>query len=188
VNAEVWNGAIRVSKVDQGAELIANEGEIIVEQVSGPVSTENLRGRQRFAEIFGDLAAQAVEGDLDFDLISSQILKARAVRGDIKGRRLRVAKLSAYAVHGDIMLQSEELSAGGEYKVSSRKGRVELHLPRSGPAVVFTARSKARPVLPAEWRVDRDQNGRWIGGGGQGAQPANLQLRADTKQITIRRF
>jgi hypothetical protein len=187
VSAESWNGAITVSKVDQGAELIANEGEITVRQVSGPVSTESLRGRQVFAEIFGDLAAQAVEGDLDFDLVRGRNLRARAVRGDIVGRRVHVDNLSVFAVHGSVVLDAE-LVAGGRYSVSSRKGSVELRLAKGGPEVALVARTAHRPRLPPEWRMHRDQNGRWVGESGQGAQPANLQLRSDTKKITIKRF
>lgn len=186
VSAVVWNGGLQVTKLDQGAELFANEGDIVVRQVSGPVNAENLRGRQRFAEIFGDLAAQVIEGDLDFDVISGDALHASAVRGQVVGRRVRVRDLKVRTVHGDVKLEAE-LAAGGRYRVSSRNGSIEFRY-RDGPKVLLTASSRDKPRLGEEWQAKRDGLGRWVGSHGQGLEPAHLELRADTKTILVRHF
>ena len=64
VDAEIWKGNLEVSKVDNGARLLVDKGQIKVKQVSGRVVSAMRKGDQNFAEVFGELDTRSIEGDL----------------------------------------------------------------------------------------------------------------------------
>ncbi|MFH0899108.1 MAG: DUF4097 family beta strand repeat-containing protein [Pseudomonadota bacterium] len=161
VSVKVWNGAVSVSGLSRGATLLANDADITVTDVKGPVATSNLRGRQRLIAVSGDVAADNAHGDLALDEISGQSLAARAHDGTVVATRVRSRRVEIRTTFGSILFQGE-LLAGGRYDLRSYRGNVEARLPRD-TAFVISASSRDGTVAS---RLDlRDAQSQRVGEG-----------------------
>ncbi len=188
VDAEIWNGQLLVSKIDNGATLSADEGRIEVKQVSGVVEADMRHGEQAFAELFGELYARGIEGSLDMNAVSGKRLEANLVRGRIAGTGLKVANMKIRSVFGDVDLSSE-FAAGGSYRISSRKGNVSIRFHGRAPVGLKVLALKA--MLATELEPSADGEKRWLahfGARTAKAVPANLEISAPAGTVVVRHF
>lgn len=188
VDAEIWNGELLVSNVDNGASLVADKGRIAVKQVSGAVAADLRLGDQVFAELLGDLRAHGIEGTLDLNTVRGKVLEASIVRGGIVGAKLKFKQIQVRSVFGDIDL-SAELMPGGSYKIASRMGNVSIRF--SGPSAVAVSVGASKVTLASEMSPRHDGQHRWYAYYGQRSAkivPAELELQAPTGTVLVRHF
>ena len=187
VDAEIWNGTLEVSKVDNGARLLVDEGRIDVRHVSGQVVSAMRKGEQAFAEVFGELDTRSVEGDMRLHTISGKRLVANLVRGTIEGQRLQVEEMQVRSVYGDIELMAE-LLPGGHYVVASRRGNVSLRFHGQTPVAV-SIRAKSAMIGPGI-HSSKKREGHWQGhfGKRQAVRPAQLELRSSAGTVLVKHF
>lgn len=187
VRAQVWNGAVRVESVDNGARLGANEGTIHVHQVSGPVVTHIAHGRQELAEIFGEVDAVGVEGDLDLETVRGDRLAASVHRGRVSGRAIHVKELEVRTIRGSIRLEGV-LVAGGRYRVQSLRGNIELRFSDGTSARVVARARRGEARLPERFRPRPADGGGIVGLYGTDRSPADVQLSTAVGHITVAQF
>src|SRR5262249_37653752 len=77
IQARAWNGKLGVTGTENGATLLAHDGDIVVSNVKGPVTTTSMRGQQRLTGVRGVVSADDTFGDLALDEISGEALAAR---------------------------------------------------------------------------------------------------------------
>jgi hypothetical protein len=183
VEARAWNGKLGVTGVDNGATLAAHDGDIVVSNVKGPVTTLSTRGRQRLTGVAGVVSADDVYGDLALDTISGEALAARVHRGTVTATRIRSRAVSITTTFGDIELRGE-LLAGGRYELRSYHGNVAVHTP--GPFTV-DASSRDGTIAPeVELReAQRPEVGRLVGSFGVGERPASLVLSSTVGRVVF---
>jgi hypothetical protein len=70
IQARAWNGKLAVTGTEHGATLLAHDGDIVVSNVKGPVTTTSMRGRQHLSDVNGVVSADDTFGDLALDQIS----------------------------------------------------------------------------------------------------------------------
>jgi hypothetical protein len=190
VRAQVWKGRVGVKGVDNGAELVTDEGDIDVTEVSGTVTTQSGHGRHKFAQVYGAVDAQAVDGDMDLDLVRGDRLAAVVHVGDIVGRRIRVRDLSVRIVRGSVRLEGEAV-AGGHYSVASYWGNVEVKFSSKGPMRVRALARAGQIHLPARFQRRR-MEGSFVTGYASGTagsrDPAEIELRTRVGMITLAEF
>ena len=187
IRAQVWKGRVAVKGVDNGAELVTDVGDIDVTQVSGSVSTQSGQGKHTFAQVYGAVDAQALEGDMELDLVRGARLAALVQSGNVIGRRLRVRDLSVHITRGSVRLEGEAV-AGGHYSVASYWGNVEVKF-SNRTAMRVRARSRTGEVaLPARFRRHRGDGGLVTGYAGGGRLPAEIDLRTRVGMITLAEF
>ncbi|HKE13928.1 MAG TPA: hypothetical protein VKB80_03610 [Kofleriaceae bacterium] len=190
VRAQVWKGRVGVKGVDNGAELVTDEGDIDVTEVSGSVTTQSGHGRHTFAQVYGAVDAQAVDGDMDLDLVRGDRLAAVVHMGDIIGRRIRVRDLSVRIVRGSVRLEGEAV-AGGHYSVASYWGNVEVKFSSKGPMRVRAMARAGEIHLPARFQRRR-MEGSFVTGYASGTagirEPAEFELRTHIGMITLAEF
>ncbi|WP_428262931.1 hypothetical protein [Haliangium sp.] len=184
VRAQVWNGHLAMAGMENGAELLANEGPIQVHNASGTIVTDAAAGDQQFVEIFGELDARVISGDMDLDTVRGQRLAANVHQGRIDGRRVEVRDVWVTVIRGDVRLRGRAVP-GGRYRLGSYRGDVELALTTAGP-VSLRAHARAGTIsLPAGMRrspgrVEGSVLGYWPGGS---EQPAAVELRSRVGNI-----
>jgi hypothetical protein len=191
VQAEAWKGKLAVKGVDNGAELVTDDGDIDVTQVSGNVSTESAHGHHSFAEIYGAIDARAVQGDLDLDLVRGDHLAAVVQLGHVVAHRLRVRDLSVRITRGDAVIEGEAIP-GGHYQIASYWGNVQVKLRGKTPVRIAANTRSGSVSLPArlrrrETRAFGDSE-RVTGSLGNGRSPADLDLRTRVGSITVAEF
>lgn len=187
VNAQVWNGQLQIARVDNGAELIVNKGSVDVSQVSGSVRSEVRKGRQAFVELFGELHARGLDGDLTLNTVQGKRLAISLVKGSIHGEKIKVMNMQIAAVFGDVDLVAE-LVSGGRYDVASRRGDVEL-LFYGEASVDMSVRAK-KALLGPELRANGEE-GQWYGYYGvreEVVRPSHLRLSAPTGTVLVKHF
>jgi hypothetical protein len=189
VRAQVWKGRVEVKGVDNGAELATDDGDIDVSQVSGAVSTQSGHGRHTFAQIYGAVNAQAVDGDMDLDLVRGDRLDAIMNEGNLTGRRLRVRDLSVRITRGNVRLEGEAMP-GGRYAVASYWGNIEVRFSGKLPLRVLARARFGAVNLPARFRLRRNAAGLVTGHavGVAGRVSAELDLRTRVGMITLAEF
>jgi hypothetical protein len=187
VQARVWKGRIAIKGVDAGAELVAVDGDIDVEQVSGSVSTESNHGRHSFAQVFGAIDAHATEGDLDLDVVRGERLAAVVQKGGVVGKRIRVRDVSIRVTRGNVDLEGEAM-AGGHYQIASYWGDVQVRLGRKVPLRLRAHARSGLVSLPGRFRRRDGADGVVTGYAGSGRSPADLDLRTRVGSITVAEF
>ncbi len=188
VRAQVWKGRVEVKRVDNGAELVTDEGDIDVTQVSGTVTTQTGHGRHTFAQVYGAVDAQAVDGSMDLDLVRGDRLAAVVHVGNVTARRIRVRDVSVRITRGSARLEGEAV-AGGRYAVAAYQGNVEVRFSTRAP-MRLRARARGGQVnLPARFRRRYGPGGIVIGyAAGTGRSAAELDLRTRIGVITLAEF
>lgn len=192
IHAQLWKGELQVSKVDNGANLKVDKGSIDVKQVSGRVVSHMRRGDQAFSQLFGDLQAQGIEGELGMHDIQAKQLHASLVRGKITGRNLKSKDLQLRNVFGDIDLEAR-FTPGGKYLVVSRKGKVTVAF-RGDTLVAMT-------VVSPEASIDSALAPKRLGtslweahfgmqkGQAKGrVRPAHLEIRSSSGSVALKHF
>ncbi|HWM88698.1 MAG TPA: hypothetical protein VNO33_22765 [Kofleriaceae bacterium] len=191
VRAQVWRGRVEVKGVDNGADLVTDQGDIDVSQVSGAVSTQSGHGRHTFAQVYGAVDAQSVDGDMDLDLVRGDRLAAVVHMGNVSARRIRVRDLSVRITRGSARLEAEAL-AGGRYAVASYWGDVEVKFGGKAPLRVRARTRSGEVVLPSRFRRRKVEggfvSGYAAGSSGSGRVPAEVELRTRVGMITLAEF
>lgn len=187
VRAQVWKGRLEVKRVDNGAELVTDEGDIDVSQVSGTVTTQSGHGRHTFAQVYGAVDAQAVDGSMDLDLVRGDRLDAVVYMGDVIARRMRVRDVSVRVTRGSARFEGEAV-AGGRYAVASYWGNVEVRFSTKAPMRLRARARGGQVTLPARFRR-RYGSGLVTGyASGSGRIPVELDLRTRFGMITLAEF
>ncbi|MBL4637241.1 MAG: hypothetical protein JKY56_25525 [Kofleriaceae bacterium] len=192
VRAQLWNGVLDVSKVDNGASLRVDSGHIKVENVSGLVTSHIRRGDQLFAQLFGDLEAQGIEGKLNMDGVRGKLLRASLVRGSIVGRNINSRDMEVRNVLGDIDLEAQFVP-GGKYLIVSRRGNVSVRF--RGQAVVTMTLSAPRVVVDDSLSPKKFGQSRWRAHfgmrqseSGRRVRPAQLEVRSSSGSVAVKHF
>lgn len=182
VRGQVWNDRLEVQRMENGAELTANDGAIVVENVTGKVVTQSSAGKQNLSDIYGSVDAQAMAGDVELVIVHGKRLMARAHDGAIEGRQIRVQEMSLRTTTGDIRLEGFAV-AGGRYSIASYRGNIDVKLGHAGPLAVL-ARSNRRITLPSRLTARADDSGALVGTlsaaipTAKDALPAVIELRS----------
>jgi len=182
VRGQVWNDRLEVRSMENGAELTANDGNIVVENVTGKVVTQTSAGKQNLLDIYGSVDAQAMAGDVELVIVHGKRLTATAHDGSIEGRQIRVREMSLRTTTGDIRLEGFAV-AGGRYRIASYRGNIAVKLGHSGPLSV-SATSKRRVTLPSRLAARADDSGALVGmlsavlPGAKDDLPAVIELRS----------
>lgn len=176
VKAQVWNDRLTLIGMENGAELLANDGEIGVENASGTIVTHSAAGTQRFVEVVGKVDAQVIHGDVEMAAVRGDRLDASVHEGRIEGRRMRVRQAWVSTIRGDIHFQGEAV-AGGQYRITSLRGDIVVTLMSRAPISVEAFAGAGTVTLPPRVRqagqsrggVDGTVVGYWPGGRGETA-------------------
>jgi DUF4097 and DUF4098 domain-containing protein YvlB len=176
-----------VTGVENGADLVNDDGDIDVSEVSGSISTQSGHGRHTFARVFGEIDARTVDGDLDLDVVSGDRLAAVVQAGEVVGRRMRVREMSVRVTRGSVHIEGEAV-AGGSYRIASTWGNVEVRM--GGKAAMRVgARSRSGAVkLSSHFQRRVGTGGDITGYLGSGRSPADLDLRTRVGSITVASF
>jgi hypothetical protein len=182
VKAQVWNDPLTLIGMENGAELVANDGEIGVHNASGTIVTHSAAGTQRFVEVVGKVDAQVIHGQVDLAAIRGDRLDASVHEGRIEGRQVRVRHAWVRTTRGNIRFHGYAV-AGGEYRIASIRGDVEVTLMATAPIAVEAHASAGTVAMPANLRRARQPQsgvegavvGFWPGGSGE---PASVELRS----------
>jgi len=186
VRAQVWKGRLEVTRVDNGADLSTDDGDIAVSEVSGAVSTQSGHGRHTFAQIDGAVDARSLIGDMDLDLIRGDRLAAVVHQGDVIGRRIRVRDLSVRIVRGSVRLEGEAV-LGGHYSVASYWGNVEVKFSGKAPLKVLARTRTGAVALPPHFRRRQGPGGLLTAYSTATTprHPAELDLRTRVGMISV---
>lgn len=179
VEARVWNGHLVLAGMENGADLHANHGDIEVKNASGHIVTHSAAGRQQFAEVVGAVHAQTLAGEMDLAMVRGERLEASAHQGSIMGRQVQVRYMWLRTTRGDIRLHGHAM-VGGNYRVGSYDGDIEVQLASSGPLRVEAQADGGTVALsPADLRGrgagEGMVTGTWTRGRGV---PALVELRS----------
>lgn len=176
VRAQVWNDRLTLIGMENGAELLANDGEIGVENASGTIVAHSAAGTQRFVEVVGKVDAQVIHGDVEMAAVRGDRLDASVHEGRIQGRRMRVRQAWVSTIRGDIHFEGEAV-AGGQYRITSLRGDIVVTLVSSAPISVEAFASAGTVTLPPRMRqagqprsgMEGTVIGYWSGGRGETA-------------------
>lgn len=185
LQARVWNGALEVEGMDNGADLTANEGDISVDRTSGRIVTSSAQGRQRLTEIVGEVDARGLLGELAFDMVRGRRLEAVLHEGRIIAHRIRSRDVAIRVARGDIELHGIP-ALQGSWSVVTYRGNVQLQV---SDRTAFLVRARARRgtvKLPDQLRAAREDGGGWISGQHGGTRhPANIEVAAAIGNIAV---
>jgi len=176
VDARVGEGELVVRNMDAGGDLDAGAGAITVENVAGTVYARSVDGDQSFAEVFGDLDAQALSADLLFETVRGDELIASVHDGTISARKIASKHIELRTTRGKIHLESE-LSLGGKLVVASRSGDVDVRVKSAGALKVKAFAGGDLALAGAESTTDADRE--WVKARyGKGKRAAAVELRS----------
>jgi hypothetical protein len=183
--ARAWNGKLGVTGMENGADVTAHDGDIVVTNVKGPVVSRSMRGRQRLTEVEGSVTADDTFGDLALDGIAGESLAARVHRGTVTATRIRSRLVTITTTFGDIHFRGE-LAAGGRYELRSFRGNVDA---RSSSPFQVDAQSRDGVVEPTlaldamvrEGRRVTGRAGSWRAAG----KPPMLLLSSTAGSVTF---
>jgi DUF4097 and DUF4098 domain-containing protein YvlB len=168
--------------MDNGADLMAHDGDIVVTNVKGQVSTTSMRGSQRLSEVSGSVTADETYGDVALDGISGSRLAARVHRGTVTASRVRVESVSITTTFGDIHFRGE-LAAGGRYELRSYKGNVDARTTGAFEVNAWSRDGRIEPTL--DLAGSRRDGGRLLGAFGRADRPALLLLSSTVGRVTF---
>lgn len=174
IQARAWNGKLAVTGTEQGATLLAHDGDIVVSNVKGPVTTTSMRGRQHLSDVRGVVSADDTFGDLALDEISGEALAARVHRGTVTATRVRSRAVSISTTFGDIEFRGE-LLAGGRYELRSYQGNVNVHGVGSARVDAFSRGGQIHPEMELRDML-QSELGRMTGSFGASDSPAVLLM------------
>lgn len=182
LEAQVWNDRLTVIGMENGAELLANDGEIGVRNASGTIVTHSAAGTQRFEEVVGKVDAQVLHGELDLAAVRGERLDASVHEGSIEGRQVRVRQAWVRTIRGNIRFQGHAM-AGGQYRIASVRGDIDVMLLATAPVSVEAHASAGTVTLPPDLRRSRQPQsgveGMVVGFlPGRRGEPAAVELRS----------
>lgn len=189
VRAQVWNGRLALVGMENGAELVANDGDIEVQNASGTIVTHSAGGKQQFVEVFGKVDAQAIHGDMDLAAVRGERLDASVHEGSIAGRQVRVRHAWLRTIRGDIHLEGQAL-AGGQYRIASVRGDIDVALMATAPITIAAHAPAGTVTLPPSLRQARSRlsgmEGAVVGSWpGRSGAPAVVELRSRIGNIRL---
>jgi hypothetical protein len=158
VKAQVWNDRLTLVGMENGAELLANDGEIGVQNASGTIVTHSAAGTQRFVEVVGKVDAQVIHGDVELAAVRGDRLDASVHDGRIQGRQMRVRQAWVSTIRGDIHFEGQAV-AGGQYRITSLRGDIVVTLMSSAPISVEAFASAGTVTLPPRLRRGPSRSG-----------------------------
>ena len=187
VEAQVWNDRLTLIGMENGAELVANDGEIGVQNASGTIVTHSAAGTQRFVEVVGKVDAQMIHGEVDLAAVRGDRLDASVHEGNIEGRQVLVRQAWVRTVRGNIRIEGHAM-AGGQYRIATVRGDIDVMLVASAPISVEAHASAGTVSLPSSLRRSRQPRsgmegavvGFWPGGRGESAA---VELRSRVGNI-----
>jgi hypothetical protein len=189
VRAQVWNDRLTLIGMENGAELVANDGEIGVQNASGTIVAHSAAGTQRFVEVVGKVDAQMIQGDVDLAAVRGERLDASVHEGRIDGRQVRVRQAWVRTIRGNIRFEGHAM-VGGQYRIASVRGDIDVVLVAHAPLAIEAHASAGTVTLPASLtRSRRPQSGvegvvvgYWAGEDGE---PAAVELRSRLGNIRL---
>ncbi len=147
VAAQLWNGRLALIGMENGADLLANEGQIVVHNASGSIMAQVASGTQQFVEVVGKVDARVISGEMNLDTIRGERLDASVQEGHIDSRQVRVREAWLRAIRGDIRFRGEAV-AGGQYHLGSFRGDVEVELVTTAPVSLVAHADAGTVSLP----------------------------------------
>lgn len=181
----IWNGKLVVIGMENGANLIANEGDIHVLKALGTISTQNAQGKQLFSQITGSIDAKGLIGDMDLAMIGGKRVSASVHHGNIVGRKIRVRELSLRSMKGNIVLHAH-LIVGGKYRVSTYEGNIQVTFGNRVAMRVAARAPKGNVTLPPQLRpASQGTDGRVVATYESARAPAMLDLNANVGHIAF---
>jgi hypothetical protein len=180
--ARAWNGRLGVTGMEDGADLVAHEGDIVVTSVKGTVSTTGMRGKQRLTDVSGSVTADETYGDVALDGITGARLAARVHRGTVTATRVRTEVVSITTTFGDIHFQGE-LAAAGRYELRSYRGDVVVRTSGAFEVEAWSRDGRVEPTVSLGGL--RRDGGRLFGSFGQAERPAVLLLSSTVGRVTF---
>lgn len=179
VDARVGQGELVVRNMDAGGDLDAGAGQITVENVSGTIYARSVDGDQSFAEVFGDLDAQALTADLLFDTVRGDELIASVHDGTISARKVASKHIELRTTRGKIHLESE-LALGGKLVIATRSGDVDVTVKSAGALKVKAFAGGDLTLEGAEgYGTTADKDDDWVKARyGKSKRAAAVELRS----------
>ena len=124
VDAEGMRGALKVGSL-QGDVTVRDGGELDLSLLNGDLVIDGTRGRARLSTTSGEIRAAGIQGDLAVEAISGNVWLHRIV-----SRRVDVE-----AVSGRVVYQGS-VDDGGSYVLASHSGTVTFGMPPGANATV----------------------------------------------------
>jgi len=180
--ARAWNGKLGVTGMENGADLSAHEGDIVVTNVKGDVVTTSMRGRQELTDVVGTVRVDDTYGDLSLDEIRGESLAARVHRGTVTASRIRTHSVAITTTFGNIEFRGE-LLAGGRYELRSYRGNLDVRTSGAFRVEAFSKTGAIEPVVELGGMA-RGQ-GRLIGTFGVAETPALLLLSSAAGRVVF---
>jgi hypothetical protein len=183
VQARAWNGKLGVTGMEAGATLLAHDGDIVVSNVKGPVTTTSMRGRQNLSAVRGVVSVDDTFGDLALDEISGEALAARVHRGTVTATKVRSRAVAITTTFGDIRF-SGELLEGGRYELRSWNGNVDVRGAGAARVEASTRTGTIQPEVPLEAMM-RDGTHLRAGFGAPSADAAVLLMSSQSGRVVF---
>lgn len=183
-NARVWNGKVSVIGMENGAKLIANEGDIQVYNSLGTFVTSSAQGKQELQKIVGSVDARGLIGDMELAMIRGKRLAAAVHNGNIVGRKIHMSELALRTMKGNIVLHAEVV-LGGRYNVSTYEGNVQISF---GNKIAMNIRARAPRgdiTLPPQLRPAKKTHDGTMAASYQGSNPAIIDVYANVGHVAF---
>ena len=183
--ARAWHGKLGVTGMENGADVTAHDGDIVVTNVKGTVVSRSMRGRQQLSEVNGSVTADDTFGDLALDGITGESLAARVHRGTVTATRIRSQSVTITTTFGDIHFRGE-LAAGGRYELRSFRGNVDARSTSPFEVQASSRDGRIEPLLAlaAMSREGRRVTGR-AGSWRSAGKPPILVLSSTAGSVTF---
>lgn len=173
---EVWRGRVEVRDLDAGVEISAQEGEVEVENVAGPIAAQLFRGDQAYRVVFGAVDVRGLSGEIDLESARGGRLGVSLYDGAVRGRDVAFREIAIVTTRGDVHLRGAAEPAG-RIRIASYEGDVDVEI---GADASLAVRARSR-----EGRVDAGgeglrgrfgMGGRLAASASRGGEPAAVEL------------
>ncbi len=183
VGATTWNGHVALERLDAGAEVATNKGDIKVKNCSGDIKTHAAQGAQEFVEVLGGVDAEGVAGSMTFQIVKGERLGARIHEGSIDARQIRAKNVKLRATTGDISFDGD-IVPGGSYSIVAFRGDVNVSF-RKGAAFRVEALAKRGTVEAASALAARATTNGLIGTYGGGKSSAGVFVSTNFGDVKV---
>jgi hypothetical protein len=183
---EIHIGPVRLSpELDVD---VPRRATVVVEAASAAVSSDGLRGDQRYQTVSGDISLTSVAGAVVVEAVSGDVrlvargaldLQARTVSGDLEVRAGRIDHLAAGTTSGDVRVAGE-LATGGKHRIETVSGDMLLALAGGVRLVATTVAGDVRSMLPHRSEGGRGQRVLIVGDGA-----ATLETRSMSGNVQL---
>jgi hypothetical protein len=185
VEGRVWNGALSVLGMENGAELSANEGDIDIESSSGRFVTNSALGRQRIKEVVGEVDARGLMGELAMEVVRGRRLAARLHEGKVVARDVRSVDVSIHVTKGNVTFEGSP-QLGGHWSIVTYRGNIEVSFSKRAPFRIAARARRGTVKLPSQLQPARADGSGWIRGKHAEATTAGeIQLAAAIGNIAV---